>query len=134
MSNLLLRIGKSPNNEVVINNSFISDYHLELFIDETNLVFLTDLKSDNGTFVNGKRLKGYIKLEPKDEVFIGNGYFFDWEKTLYDMQKTNKKELNIKKKEKNETVKKKSFIFRYLDLVLIYSFVFILLIYLYVIL
>ena len=91
MGGLLLKIGKSPENDVVINNSFVSDTHLELYLDESETVFLTDLKSENGTFVNGKRLKGYIELFPKDEVFIGNGYFLNWEKILKDMQNSKKR-------------------------------------------
>lgn len=134
MANLLLKIGKASDNDIVINNSFISDYHIELFVDENNAVFLTDLKSNNGTFVNGKRLKGFIRLQSKDEVFIGNGYFFDWEKTLYDMQKKNKKSLDIKKNVKNKSEVKQSFIRKHVDLVVIYSLVFIMLIYLSIIL
>ncbi|MDB0011217.1 FHA domain-containing protein [Crocinitomicaceae bacterium] len=134
MANLLLKIGKASDNDIVINNSFISDYHIELFVDENNAIFLTDLKSNNGTFVNGKRLKGFIRLQSKDEVFIGNGYFFDWEKILYDMQKKNKKSLDIKKKVKNKSEVKQSFIRKHVDLVVIYSLVFIMLIYLSIIL
>ena len=134
MANLLLKIGKASDNDIVINNSCISDYHIELFVDENNAIFLTDLKSNDGTFVNGKRLKGFIRLQSKDEVFIGNGYFFDWEKILYDTQKKNKKSLDIKKKVKNKSKVKQSFIRKHVDLVVIYSLVFIMLIYLSIIL
>ena len=132
MGSLLLKIGKSPENDIVINNSFISNNHLELFIDESKAIFLTDLKSENGTFVNGKRLKGYIKLNPEDEVFIGNGYFFDWEKILRDMQNTKKKNLDIKKKEgKKKSVAKRNFIVRNLDIFIIYTAIIFLVLYLY---
>jgi len=125
MGSLLFKIGKSAENDIVINNSFISDTHLELYIDESKTVFLTDLKSENGTFVNGKRLKGYIKLCPEDEVFIGNGYFLDWEKILEDMQS------DTKKKENKKSKKKKSFFVKNIDIFIIYSLIVILVFYLY---
>jgi pSer/pThr/pTyr-binding forkhead associated (FHA) protein len=131
MGGLLLKIGKSPENDVVINNSFVSDTHLELYLDESETVFLTDLKSENGTFVNGKRLKGYIELFPKDEVFIGNGYFLNWEKILKDMQNNKKKNLDIKKKDSKKSVVKKGFLLRNLDLFIIYTLIILLVIYLY---
>jgi pSer/pThr/pTyr-binding forkhead associated (FHA) protein len=131
MGGLLLKIGKSPENDVVINNSFVSDTHLELYLDESETVFLTDLKSENGTFVNGKRLKGYIELFPKDEVFIGNGYFLNWEKILKDMQNSKKKNLDIKKKDSKKSVVKKGFLLRNLDLFIIYTLIILLVIYLY---
>ena len=131
MGGLLLKIGKSPENDVVINNSFVSDTHLELYLDESETVFLTDLKSENGTFVNGKRLKGYIKLCPEDEVFIGNGYFLNWEKILKDMQNNKKKNLDIKKKDSKKSVVKKGFLLRNLDLFIIYTLIILLVIYLY---
>ena len=131
MGGLLLKIGKSPENDVVINNSFVSDTHLELYLDESETVFLTDLKSENGTFVNGKRLKGYIELFPKDEVFIGNGYFLNWEKILKDMQNNKKKNLDIKKKDSKKSVVKNGFLLRNLDLFIIYTLIILLVIYLY---
>ena len=70
MGDLKLKIGKAKNDDIVINNPFISDYHLELFVDANNSIFITDLRSENGTFVNGKRLIGFIEVKDGDEVFI----------------------------------------------------------------
>lgn len=79
---LLLKVGKALDNDVVLNIPFISDYHLELFKDVEGNVFMTDLNSSNGTFVNGKRLIGFIMLRPKDEVFLGSGFRLQWEQML----------------------------------------------------
>ena len=81
---LLLKIGRALDNDVVLNIPFISDYHLELFQDVEGNVFMTDLNSTNGTFVNGKRLVGFLMLRSKDEVFIGSGFKLQWEQMLAD--------------------------------------------------
>ena len=124
MGNLKLKIGKAKNNDLVINNPFISDYHLELFVDANNSIFITDLKSENGTFVNGKRLIGFIEVKDGDEVFIGNGYFLDWTKIIKDAQKDLiKNNLNIKKAEKSNSVDSRSFFVKNLDVIVIYSLI-----------
>ena len=81
---LLLKIGRALDNDVVLNIPFISDYHLELFQDVEGNVFMTDLNSSNGTFVNGKRLVGFVMLRAKDEVFLGSGFKLQWEQMLAD--------------------------------------------------
>ena len=53
---LLLKVGKALDNDVVLNIPFISEYHLEIFRDVQGNVFMTDLNSSNGTFVNGNKL------------------------------------------------------------------------------
>ena len=83
---LLLKIGRALDNDVVLNIPFISDYHLELFQDVEGNVFMTDLNSSNGTFVNGKRLVGFLMLRAKDEVFIGSGFKLQWEQMLADQK------------------------------------------------
>jgi pSer/pThr/pTyr-binding forkhead associated (FHA) protein len=119
-----LKIGKAKNNDLVINNPFISDYHLELFVDANNSIFITDLRSENGTFVNGKRLIGFIEVKDGDEVFIGNGYFLDWKQIITDLKKeSNKKNLNIKKTEKSNSVDSRSFLVKNLDVIVIYSLI-----------
>lgn len=79
---MLLKIGRALDNDVVLNIPFISDYHLEIFQDPEGNVFMTDLNSANGTFVNGKKLNGFLMLQPKDEVFLGNGFKLQWEQLL----------------------------------------------------
>jgi len=81
---LLLKVGRALDNDVVLNIPFISDYHLELFQDVEGNVFMTDLKSSNGTFVNGRRLVGFVMLQKKDEVFLGSGFKLQWELILAD--------------------------------------------------
>ena len=50
MNKLHLKIGTSSSNELVLEEVGIDPHHLELFCDEYGNVFITDLKSTNGTF------------------------------------------------------------------------------------
>ena len=82
MNKIHLKIGKSLSNEIVIDDSGIDPHHLELFCDEYHNVFITDLKSTNGTFVNDKALDGFKLLVAGDKVRLGKTYFFDWENLI----------------------------------------------------
>ena len=82
MNKLHLKIGTFSNNELVVDESGIDPHHLELFCDEYGNVFITDLKSTNGTFVNDKSLDGFKLLVAGDKVRLGKTYFFDWENLI----------------------------------------------------
>jgi len=82
MNKLHLKIGTSSSNELVLEEAGIDPHHLELFCDEYGNVFITDLKSTNGTFVNDKSLDGFKLLVAGDKVRLGKTYFFDWENLI----------------------------------------------------
>ena len=82
MKKLHLKIGTFLNNELVIDEAGIDPHHLELFCDEYGNIFITDLKSINGTFVNDKALDGFKLLVAGDKVRLGKTYFFDWENLI----------------------------------------------------
>jgi len=82
MNKLHLKIGTFSNNELVVDEAGIDPHHLELFCDEYGNVFITDLKSTNGTFVNDKALDGFKILVAGDKVRLGKIYFFDWENLI----------------------------------------------------
>jgi pSer/pThr/pTyr-binding forkhead associated (FHA) protein len=82
MNKLHLKIGTFSNNELVIDDAGIDPHHLELFCDEYGNIFITDLKSTNGTFVNDKALDGFKLLVAGDKVRLGKTYFFDWENLI----------------------------------------------------
>jgi len=75
-----LKIGRSVKNDVVVHNEDVSLFHLELFGDASGNIFITDLNSEAGTFVNGKRLKGYTLLGSGDYVQLGASYELKWAK------------------------------------------------------
>jgi len=79
MEKIHIRIGSAHDNQLVIESEGIDAYHLELFSDTEGNVFITDLKTINGTFVNGNELNGYTLLNVGDKVVLGNKYLFRWE-------------------------------------------------------
>ncbi len=144
---LLLKIGKALDNDVVLNIPFISDYHLELFRDVEGNVFMTDLNSLNGTFVNGNKLNGFVMLVPKDEVFLGSGFRFQWEQLLLnpkgggDFSQQPQPQSNGKKKyedayaaqipPKKENKIQQPFFKEHLDLIIIYGLILVFVLYFY---
>jgi hypothetical protein len=62
-------IGRHKNNDIVISNPKVSSFHAR--IDRsTNGFMLVDLKSRNGSWVNGKKIENEL-LETGDEVRLG---------------------------------------------------------------
>ena len=55
-------IGRSPENDIQIRDKNVSRYHLKIQRKEGKY-FITDLKSRNGTFINGKDIEPGIELE-----------------------------------------------------------------------
>lgn len=82
MSHKLIKIGRSQDNDVVLTHPSISRQHAELFSDPMGNVFLTDLDSANGTFVNGRRISGSVQLQPSDLVKLGVGDVIPWRNYL----------------------------------------------------
>jgi pSer/pThr/pTyr-binding forkhead associated (FHA) protein len=78
----LVRVGSDVSNDVVINHEAISSNHLELFQDANGKVFLTDLASQNGTFVNGSKIDRLVQLHFSDKVTIADKFMFDWLKLV----------------------------------------------------
>lgn len=50
------RIGRAPDNDVCFTNSTVSSYHAEINIRRDGAVFISDLGSSNGTYVNDKKI------------------------------------------------------------------------------
>jgi len=72
-----ISIGRTPGNDLVIDNLAVSGHHAKVYF-ETDKFVLEDLNSLNGTFVNNQRVrKSYLKHG--DEVLIGKHtlVFFD---------------------------------------------------------
>jgi hypothetical protein len=68
-----LVIGRSPDVEVVINDSNVSRRHAEVWRTSEG-VAVRDLQSTNGTYVNGHRVTA-VSLSPRDDVTISTIHF-----------------------------------------------------------
>lgn len=66
-----LTIGRGTHNDVVLPDSFASQEHAKLF-HKNGEVWLEDLGSTNGTWVNGEKISASIQLVPGDYVKIGS--------------------------------------------------------------
>jgi pSer/pThr/pTyr-binding forkhead associated (FHA) protein len=75
----ILRIGQAEENDVRFLDSDIGPAHAEIFIDNENNVFLTDLGSRSHTFVNGKSISDPVILHAGDKVRFGSAATYDWE-------------------------------------------------------
>lgn len=65
-----LSVGRSANNDVTLPDSFASQEHAR-FLHKDGEIWLEDLGSTNGTWVNGEKLGTRIQLVPGDYVKIG---------------------------------------------------------------
>ena len=69
-----LRIGREPDNDVILSDLNVSRHHAELRKSPTGSYEIVDLASHNGTFVNGQRVSSQVLTE-QDLVSIGNSTF-----------------------------------------------------------
>jgi ABC-type multidrug transport system ATPase subunit len=63
-------VGRDPSAHVVLSHPAVSRRHA-LVIVTPGTVFLSDLGSANGTFVNGRRVKRRVRLRPGDRLAVG---------------------------------------------------------------
>ena len=80
----IIKIGKASDNDIVISgDSTVSRLHMQMFIDDEANVFVTDLSSLNGTFINGVKISDSVKLNTFDIVKVGNS-LINWKELLLD--------------------------------------------------
>ena len=65
-------IGRSPDNDIQIKDRFVSRKHLRIF-RKGSKYFIKDLKSKNGTFINGKQIPSGVEFELKEGLTIAIG-------------------------------------------------------------
>lgn len=67
-----IRIGRtSGDNEIVLAKGNVSKRHARIVVRDGRLI-VVDLKSTNGTYVNGRRVTSPQVLRPEDKVYIGD--------------------------------------------------------------
>lgn len=68
-----LRLGRSPNADVCIDDRWVSRYHCEIDYEKGGLT-VRDLDSKHGTLVNGQPVNR-ARLRPGDELSLGLSRF-----------------------------------------------------------
>ena len=69
-----LSIGRKDSNSIILTDQHVSGNHAKIVV-RNNGLFLEDLNSTNGTYLNGKKISSRIKLTNKDEIRIGTAVF-----------------------------------------------------------
>lgn len=68
----VITIGRSSQNDVTINDSKVSRHHCQIIQHDDRSFSLSEFGSTNGTYVNGRRVYGEVRLNPNDEIIVGN--------------------------------------------------------------
>lgn len=68
----VVKIGRNPDNDIRIDDNNASRFHCRILCNEDGTYILEDLKSKNGTFVNGLRINRRITLRHGDKIRVGN--------------------------------------------------------------
>src|SRR5205807_303240 len=63
-------IGRQPDLGIFLESLAVSRQHARV-VHENGGYFLEDLRSSNGTYVNGRRISGRVPLSARDTVQIG---------------------------------------------------------------
>ena len=66
-----ISLGRRDDNDLIINDPLISRIHCTIFNDSGEF-YIADLKSTNGTKVNGKEISEAVLLADRDEILLGS--------------------------------------------------------------
>lgn len=65
-------LGRRPYNDIVFNNMVVSGEHCVFELQGLAEVYVEDLTSTNGTYINGQMIKSRQLLHDNDVIAIGN--------------------------------------------------------------
>jgi len=88
-------IGRKSPSDILINDDKISSQHIQIVHNENNEIYLLDLNSANGTFINGEQIKSGVPylITAKDQIFLAT------EKILLTFYPDNYQSISIQKDE-----------------------------------
>ena len=75
----VITIGRSIDNDCVINSPFVKRHHCQITQDESGQYSILDLGSSNGTYVNGIRITGSTPLNLLDVIRVGDQLAVGWQ-------------------------------------------------------
>jgi len=64
-------IGRVPGNDIVLERTNVSKRHSRV-VRQDGRFFIVDLKSTNGTYLNGRRITTPSVIRPGDKIFVGD--------------------------------------------------------------
>jgi pSer/pThr/pTyr-binding forkhead associated (FHA) protein len=63
-------IGRAPGSDVFVDDPLVSRRHARLLVNDTTAL-LEDLQSENGVFVNERRIRRSVRLADGDRILVG---------------------------------------------------------------
>ena len=66
-----ITIGRNSDCDIILDSDTVSRYHASVRILNDGTYSIKDLGSRNGTFINGKKVKGVTKILLTDKIYIG---------------------------------------------------------------
>ena len=82
-----VRLGRDLGNDITISDPEVSRHHVRLLKREES-VYLEDLGSTNGTFLNGERISNPQQLRVGDVITLGDKIVMDFEKVPVEQEAT----------------------------------------------
>ena len=67
-----ITIGRVSGNDIVLAKGNVSKRHSRFTVRASGQVEVADLKSTNGTYVNGRKISGPLLLSASDRVYVGD--------------------------------------------------------------
>ena len=64
-------LGRAPDSDIVLDDPYISLHHVAIEVGETDAVVI-DLRSTNGTYVDGHRLEHPLQVSPPANLRLGD--------------------------------------------------------------
>lgn len=69
-----ITVGRKNDNLLVLDDPYASGHHARIYVKNNDCI-IEDLRSTNGTLLNGLKLEGREYLNSGDEIKIGNTSF-----------------------------------------------------------
>lgn len=66
-----ITLGRTEDNDLVLQDKYVSSTHAKIYSKDDEY-FLEDLKSTNGTILNGVKINGIIQIAVDDQIQIGS--------------------------------------------------------------
>src|SRR4051812_31598437 len=66
-----INVGRVQGNDLILAKGNVSKHHARILFRDGRLI-VTDLKSSNGTYVNGRKITQATIVRPGDKVYIGD--------------------------------------------------------------
>src|SRR5438067_10942756 len=64
-------IGRLAGNDIVLGKGNVSKYHSRIVLKDGKFI-IVDLKSTNGTYVNGRKITSPLVVKDADKIYIGD--------------------------------------------------------------